>query len=76
MSNSISIYRDKAGISQKALGQLCGWGAKAQSRISNYEAERRSISAEDLKKIKDVINDAGVKCSIEDLIAPAETTAA
>lgn len=36
--------RERRGISQKTLAELCGW---AQSRIGNYESGARSIGADD-----------------------------
>lgn len=36
--------REKRGISQKTLAEMCGW---VQSRIGNYESGARSIGADD-----------------------------
>ncbi|AUV01658.1 transcriptional regulator [Enterobacter hormaechei] len=40
----IKKAREKRGISQKTLAEMCGW---AQSRIGNYESGARGVGADD-----------------------------
>lgn len=44
--------RDRKGLSQEQLGELCGWisgkGGGAQSRIANYEKGRREPTLADI----------------------------
>lgn len=53
IANRLKLFRDKQGLSQKALALLCGW--KSQSRIGNYELGTRSISADDAIVIAKVL---------------------
>lgn len=45
IAKRLKNLRERKGLSQKALAELCGW--KSQSRIGNYELGTRSISADD-----------------------------
>jgi len=42
----LKLLREQKGLSQTELGAQAGFGAKAASRISNYENNTRQISAE------------------------------
>lgn len=69
-NNQIRLYREKSGLSQGQLAEACGWGDKAQSRISNYEKETRTPSLDDMRAIVGALRFAGVECSLDDLFPP------
>lgn len=56
-------------MSQRALGEACGWGASSQARVANYEANLREPSIGDLRKLAEalgttlshLINDEGAQ---------------
>ena len=55
VGRNIKRLRLKAGIkSQAALAELCGW--KSQSRVGNYEAGTRAVSAIDAETLAKVLN--------------------
>ena len=55
VGRNIKRLRLKAGIkSQAALAELCGW--KSQSRVGNYEAGTRAVSAIDAEILAKVLN--------------------
>lgn len=62
---SIQIYREKAGLTQEALADLCGW--KGNGRISNYEKGVRTPGIDDLKTIQSALARKGVRASLEQL---------
>lgn len=45
----IKAARRAKGMTQKHLGELCGWGDEAQSRVSHYERGTREVSIGDLR---------------------------
>lgn len=73
--NNIRSYREKAGLSQEQLGVACGWGKRAQSRISHYETETRTPSLHDMRLIVDALRRSGVKCSLDNLFPPQKGAA-
>lgn len=62
--NKISVYRNKAGLSQGQLAAKIGW---SQSRIGNYEAANRTPSLADSRKIVAALNQLGITCSLDDV---------
>lgn len=62
--NKLPHYRNKAGLSQEALGALCGW---RQGRIGHYETGRRTPSLDDSRRIVKALKSAGVKCTLDDV---------
>lgn len=50
IGGKIRQARERAGLSQPELAELCGWGYN-QGRISHYETNRRSPSIDDLLAI-------------------------
>lgn len=70
--NAIHTFRAQAGLSQSQLADACGWGSRAQSRISNYEKGARTPSLEDMRCIVDALRRAGVKCSLDDVFPPQQ----
>ena len=68
--NRIRTYREQAGLSQEQLGLACGWGSRAQGRVSNYETEKRTPSLGDLRLIVAALNNSDVSCSIDDVYPP------
>lgn len=69
--NNIRAMRDKAGLTQAELSELCGWGVK-QSRISNYEKGTRLPSIKECRTIITALNGAGVECTLDDVFPPAQ----
>lgn len=45
----IKAARQAKGLTQLQLGELCGWGDEAQSRVSHYERGTRDASIGDLR---------------------------
>jgi len=56
VGTKIRKARKARKLSQKALGELCGW-TDAQSRISNYEHDEREPAMDDLRKIADALGE-------------------
>ncbi|WP_445494398.1 helix-turn-helix transcriptional regulator [Pseudomonas sp. 8(2025)] len=72
--NLIAVYRDRAGIKQIALVAELGW---TQTRLSNYEAGRRTAGLAECRSIVRALNRLGVICSLDDVFPPdAEVTCA
>lgn len=44
----LRTYRDNLEKTQRGLGEECGWGKEAQSRIANYEAGTREPNLRDI----------------------------
>ncbi len=52
LGQNIKRLRAAAGLSQRALGEACGWEAQsAQARVGNYEQNKREPSLGDLRLI-------------------------
>lgn len=49
----IKKARERRGISQKTLAEMCGW---AQSRIGNYESGARGVGADDAKVLSKALD--------------------
>lgn len=56
LGKNISKARKRAGLSQTSLGELCGWEDSPQSRVSNYENDRREPTLTDLRDIARACN--------------------
>lgn len=55
LGNRIARLRNAMGISQKALGEQCGW-ENGQARIGNYEKDKREPNLSDLRLIARALN--------------------
>jgi transcriptional regulator with XRE-family HTH domain len=54
----IKAAREGKGLTQGELANKCGWGdnpVEAQSRISNYERNKREPTLADLRAISDIL---------------------
>lgn len=47
----IKQARKLAGLNQTELGIACGWGDESQTRVSNYETDKREPTLDDLRAI-------------------------
>ncbi|QIH09283.1 MULTISPECIES: helix-turn-helix transcriptional regulator [unclassified Pseudomonas] len=65
--NLIAAYRDRAGIKQIELVAELGW---TQTRLSNYEAGRRTAGLAECRSIVRALNGLGVICSLDDVFPP------
>ncbi len=54
IGNKLKEEREKKGLSQPALSDLCGWGYK-QARISHYETGRRAMQPEDMIVVENAL---------------------
>lgn len=63
LGENIKKARKAAKLNQTELGRLCGWGDEAQSRVSNYELNRREPTLDDLRAISRTLG-----CPLADLI--------
>lgn len=69
--NMISVWREKAELTQSQLADLCGWDGK-QSRISNYETGLRTPSISECRAIVAAINSTGTSCTLDDVFPPEQ----
>lgn len=65
--NRIAEHREKAGIKQRELVAALGW---TQTRISNYEAGRRTAGLAECRAITAALNRLGADCSLDDIFPP------
>lgn len=65
--NRIAEHREKAGIKQRQLVAVLGW---TQTRISNYEAGRRTAGLAECRAITAALNKLGAVCSLDDVFPP------
>ncbi|WP_426206793.1 helix-turn-helix transcriptional regulator [Pseudomonas sp. TWP3-1] len=65
--NRIAEHREKAGIKQRQLVAALGW---TQTRISNYEAGRRTAGLAECRAITAALNQLGAACSLDDVFPP------
>ena len=57
LGQNIKRLRSVAGLSQRALGEACGWEPQsAQARVGNYEQNKREPSLGDLRLMAEVLN--------------------
>lgn len=66
--NCIAAQRAKSGIKQRELVVALGW---TQTRLSNYEAGRRTAGLVECRAIVSAFNQLGVKCTLDDIFPPA-----
>lgn len=62
--NKICFFREKAGLSQRALSKMVH---RTQGAICHYELGTRHPSLAISRKIVKAINDAGVPCTLDDV---------
>lgn len=65
--NNIKTLRDQAGKTQADLAAALGI---TQGAVAHYEKSRRNPGLSTSRKIASVINNWGVKCSINDVFPP------
>lgn len=65
--NRIAEHRDRAGIKQRTLVAALGW---TQTRVSNYEAGRRTAGLAECRAITAALNRLGAVCSLDDVFPP------
>ena len=65
--NRIAEHREKAGIKQRELVAALGW---TQTRISNYEAGRRTAGLAECRAITAALNRLGARCTLDDVFPP------
>ncbi|WP_414155738.1 helix-turn-helix transcriptional regulator [Pseudomonas sp. BNK-43-a] len=65
--NNIRKIREGAEISQANLRRALNWN---QSRLANYEADRRSPGLEEARKIVSALNSLGASCDLDDVFPP------
>jgi transcriptional regulator with XRE-family HTH domain len=67
--NNIKTLRESANITQKKLALASGFGS-AQTLISNYESEYRSLKIDTGHMIVMGFNSLGVNCNFLDVFPP------
>lgn len=67
--NCIARYREKVGIKQRDLVAILGW---TQTRLSNYEAGRRTAGLAECRAIIAALNKLGSACSLDDVFPPEQ----
>ncbi|MFL1478299.1 helix-turn-helix transcriptional regulator [Pseudomonas grimontii] len=70
--NRIAEYRERAGIKQRELVAALGW---TQTRVSNYEAGRRTAGLAECRAIIHALNKLGSVCSLDEVFPPAQEVA-
>lgn len=68
--NNLAKARESVGITQKQLGACLGWG---QSRIANYENNKRIPSLADSRKIVEALKSFGATVSVDSVFPPDES---
>ena len=68
MTNTIELYRKKAGLTQAELGESVGW---KQARVSNYERNDRKPDVDAARLIVMAFSAHGVKLTLDQLFPPA-----
>ncbi|MQT96589.1 helix-turn-helix transcriptional regulator [Pseudomonas helleri] len=66
--NRIAEQREISGIKQRELVAALGW---TQTRVSNYEAGRRTAGLVESRAIVSAFNKLGVKCTLDDIFPPS-----
>lgn len=67
--NRIAIVRERAGITQVDLYTKLKW---RQSRLSNYEGEKRPLKLTDAREIVSALNELGAETSFDEVF-PVDT---
>lgn len=70
--NRIAEHRDRAGIKQRELVAALGW---TQTRVSNYEAGRRTAGLAECRAITAALNRLGAVCTLDDVFPPESVVA-
>jgi transcriptional regulator with XRE-family HTH domain len=63
LGQNIKRARARAKLRQAELGIACGWGEDSQTRVSNYENDKREPTLNDLRAIA-----RATGCSLMELI--------
>jgi phage repressor protein C with HTH and peptisase S24 domain len=76
LGNRIKQLREQMipKMSQRALGEACGWGASSQARVGNYESNLREPSIGDLRKLAEALGTTLTHLIGEDEAAQAAET--
>lgn len=69
--NNIAKVREQAGITQTSLYTKLGW---RQSRLSNYEGNKRPLKLIDARRIVLALNELGAEVSFDEVFPPIEST--
>ncbi len=70
--NRIAEYREIAGVKQRELVTALGW---TQTRVSNYEAGRRTPGLAECRAIIVALNKLGATCSLDEVFPPLQIVA-
>ena len=70
--NRIAEYRESSGIKQRELVAVLKW---TQTRISNYEAGRRTAGLAECRAIVVALNKLGAKCTLDEVFPPESDVA-
>lgn len=65
--NRIAEHRERSGIRQRELVAALGW---TQTRVSNYEAGRRTAGLSECRAIVAALNRLGAVCTLDDVFPP------
>ncbi len=65
--NRIASTREEGGIKQCELVAALGW---TQTRVSNYEAGRRTPGLAESRAIVAALNRLGAACTLDDIFPP------
>lgn len=65
--NRIAEHRERSGIRQRELVAALGW---TQTRVSNYEAGRRTAGLAECRAIVAALNGLGAVCTLDDVFPP------
>ena len=69
--NRIAKQRERSGIKQRELVAALGW---TQTRVSNYEAGRRTAGLVECRAIVNAFNKLGAECTLDDIFPPSLDT--
>jgi transcriptional regulator with XRE-family HTH domain len=73
LGTRLQAARLAAGLTQRELAKACGWDSESQSRISQYENDRREPTVADIAKIAKITGaDPGLLAFDKPLIARDE----
>lgn len=70
--NNIAKVREQAGITQISLYTKLNW---RQSRLSNYEGNKRPLKLVDARKIVLALNELGAETTFDEVFPPIEKIA-
>ncbi len=67
--NNIAKVRERAGITQISLYTKLNW---RQSRLSNYEGNKRPLKLNDARKIVSALNELGAEAGFDEVFPPID----